>query len=304
MFFRNLSLFRFSADTARTLDDLETTLDGQRLRPCGAMELFTRGFVSPLGGEDKALTRTLGEHTLLTLGQEDKILPAAVVAAETSQRAKALAESEGEAVSARRRRGIKQEVIEELLPRAFSKPSQTSAWLDRKAGWVVVDTSSSKKAEALLSSLRDALGTFAVQPPVPSHPVRDRLTHWLTSGDLPAGLALAEECELRDPGTGGAVVRCRHQNLTADEIGEHLRSGKQVFHLGLHFDDRMSFVLGEDLVIRKLSFHDVVLEELDFETGADAAAEVDARFVLMTGEVSRLLEQMVDWFGLSRPEAG
>ena len=98
-----------------------------------------------------------------------------------------------------------------------------------------------------------------------------------------------------------AIVRCRRQDLETDEVREHLKTGKQVFQLGLTFDDRISFVLGEDLVIRKLRFLDQVLDELK-ETDADsAAAELDSRMALMTLEVERLLAKLDEWFKLPRP---
>ncbi len=271
MFFRNLTLFRFSSAAGKALDDLEARLGEHPLRTCGPLEMFTRGFVSPLGPDEEVMARTLDKFTLFSLGQEDKLLPGAVVAAETSRRARARAASEGGPVSARQRRGIKQSVVEELLPKAFSRPSRTDAYVDRKNGWLVIDSASRKKAETLLGSLREALSSFPALPLAAGETPRALLTHWLDSGELPAGLELGDECELRDPGaSGGAVVRCSRQDLSGDEIREHLRSGKQVFQLGLHFDDRLSMVLGEDLVIRKLKFHDVVIEELSYESGDDA----------------------------------
>jgi hypothetical protein len=94
------------------------------------------------------------------------------------------------------------------------------------------------------------------------------MTDWLIHGKLPKGLALADECELRDPAEAGAVVRCRRQDLESDEVREHLKSGKQVFQLGLVFDGRVGFVLGEDLVVRKLRFLDQVLDSLLSGKGA------------------------------------
>lgn len=300
--FRNLTLYRFSADAARALDGLDEPLQDHRLQPCGAMELFSRGFVSPLGTEDETLTRTLDGDTLLALGQEDKLLPASVVGAETGRRARARAAAEGGPVSARQRRAIKQQVVEELLPKAFTKPSQTHAYLDTRRGWLVIDTASRKKAETLVESLREALGSFPALPLAPADSPQVLLTRWLDSGQLPAGLELGDECELRDPGPdAGGVVRCRHLDLGGDEIREHLRSGKQVHRLGVHFDDRMSLVLGEDLVIRKFAFHDVVLEELDAEAEGDAVAELDTRFTLMRLELQRFLAQYAEWFSLARP---
>jgi recombination associated protein RdgC len=118
---------------------------------------------------------------------------------------------------------------------------------------------------------------------------------------LPAGLALGDECELRDSADGGAAVRCRRQDLESDEIGEHLKSGKQVFQLGLVFEDRLGFSLDEDLVVRKLRFLDLVQDELGDVATESAVAELDARFALMTLELGRLFEKMQEWFGLARP---
>lgn len=303
MFFRNLTLFRFSAATARELDGLDDALAKHPLRSCGPLELSTRGFISPLGRDEEALTRTLGHCTLFTLGGEDKILPAAVVNEAVSLRARALAEKEDRRIGGRQRRQIKQEVLDELLPRAFSRPSRLDAYIDRKNGWLVLDTSSRKSAEAALGALREAMESFPALPLAAKETPRAILTDWLTRGVLPEGLSLGDECELRDPSVAqGAVVRCQRQDLASGEIQEHLRTGKQVFQLGLEYDGRMGFVLGEDLVVRKLRFHDVVTDELESDPQESAAAEVDARFALMSLELERLLNQLAVWFGLPRPD--
>ncbi len=303
MFFRNLTLFRFSASVAAGLDGLEEALGEHRLRPCGPLEMTTRGFVSPLGGgEDEPLVHAAGEHLLVSVGSEDKLLPASVVNQELSRKVRAVAAEEGRSVGGRERKRIKAEVLDQLLPRAFARPSRLAAWLDRRHGWLVLDTASRKAAENALSTLRDALGSFPAVPLAPEKAPRQLMTDWLTGGDMPAGLTLADECELRDPsGAGGAVVRCRHQDLESEEIREHLRNGKQVFQLGLSFDERIGFVLGEDLAIRKLRFHDVVTEELDTLRNDSAAEEMDARLALMTLELVRLLGKLEEWFGLPRP---
>lgn len=303
MFFRNLTLFRFSEKVADDLDNLEAALDTHRLRPCGPMEMASHGFVPPLGPDAQALTHAVGRSLLATVGSEDKLLPASVVNEELSRKVRKLAEAEGRRVGGRERKRLKQETLDQLLPRAFSRPSRLSVWLEREAGWAVFDTASRKAAEQALTSLREALGSFPAVPLAPEKSPRQIMTDWLTSGDLPAGLSLSDECELRDPANaGGAVVRCRHQELESDEIREHLRGGKQVFQLGLEFDQRIGFVLGEDLVLRKLKFFDVITDELDHAQADSAAEEMDARFALMTLELRRLLDQLDTWFGLPRLE--
>ena len=305
MFFRNLTLFRFSPAVADDLKRLDEALGEHRLRPCGPLEMFTKGFVPPVGrGDEAPLTHAVKHCTWLTVGGEDKLLPAAVVNDELQRKVRKIAEEEGRKVGGRERKRLKEDLLTELLPRAFVRSSRMSAYVDTKQGWLVLDTSSRKSAENALSQIREALGSFPAVPLAPEEGPRVLMTDWLANGSLPAGLALGDECELRDPATAtGAIAKCRRQDLDADEVKEHLRNGKQVFQLGLVFDDRISFVLGEDLIVRKLKFLDVVTDELG-DSFEDAQAEADAGFALLTLELERLLAKLEEWFGLPRPSEG
>lgn len=305
MFFRNLSLFRFSSAVADDLKRLDEAVGEHRLRPCGPLEMFTKGFVPPVGrGDDAPLTHVVKHCTMLSVGGEDKLLPAAVVNDELQRKVRKIAEEEGRKVGGRERKRLKEDLLTELLPRAFVRTSRLSAYVDTKHGWLVLDTASRKSAENALTQVREALGSFPAVPLAPEEGPRVLMTDWLANGTLPAGLALGDEVELRDPATAtGAIAKCRRQDLDAEEVKEHLRNGKQVFQLGLVFDDRMSFVLGEDLVVRKLKFLDVVTEELG-DSFEDAQAEADASFALLTLELERLLAKLEEWFGLPRPKDG
>lgn len=302
MFFRNLTLFRFSSSAAKSLKDLDPALADHILRACGPLEVATRGFVSPFGPDSEVLSHTVGKAILVTLGSEEKLLPAAVVNAELGKRLRKEADRRERPVGGRQRRAIKAEVLDALLPQAFVRPARLNAYLDSKNGWLVLDTASRKAAEAALAALRQALGSFPAQPLTAVETPRALLTEWLAHGKLPGGLGLGDECELRDP-AGGAIIRCRRQELESTEVRAHLKQGKQVFQLGLQFEERASFTLGEDLVIRKLRFLDVVQDSLDADGAGSAEAELDARFALMTLELERLLAGMEQWFGLQRPDA-
>ena len=301
MFFRNLTLFRFPESVVNSIENIENDLDQRRLRPCGPLEMATRGFVSPYGRNDEALLHRQGAWSLLAVGSEERMLPGVVVNEALAAKLAEIHEKEGRRVGAKERKRMKEEVMTDLLPRAFIRPSRRSAYLDAKNGWFVVDSASRKAAEDAVSEVREALGRFPATPMAPEESPRTLMTAWLVDGNLPAGLALGEECELRDPAEAGAIVRCRRQDLESDEVREHLKSGKQVFQLGLVFDDRVSFVLGEDLVVRKLRFLDAVLDQLGDGTAESARAELDACFALMTLELQTLFERLEEWFGLPRP---
>jgi len=306
MFYRNATLFRFSNAVSDDLQRLDEALADHKLRPCGPQELVTRGFVPPIGRhEGAALTHGVKACTWFTAGSEQKILPAAVLNDELAKRVRKIADEENRKVGGRERKRIKEELTTDLLPRAFVRQTRLSGYVDRDAGWLVLDTASRKNAEEALSLVRDALGSFPAVPLAPENGPRVLLTDWLANGTLPTGLALGDECELRDPSSAtGAVSRSRRQDLEGEEIKEHLRQGKQVFQLGLVFDERLSFVLGEDLVVRKLRLLDVVLEDLERAEHADVASEADAQFALLTHELGRLLAKLGEWFGLPRPQGG
>jgi recombination associated protein RdgC len=301
MWFRNLTLFRFSEGVAKSLKSLDAKLDAQRLRPCGPLELATHGFISPYGRTEETLVHRVGDYALLTMASEDRLLPNSVVNEELAARLQKIVEKEGRKIGSKERKRLKDEILTDLLPRAFTQLSRTCGYLAVKSGWFALDTASRKNAEAAVSQLREALGSFPAVPMAAEESPRALMTDWLIRGKLPEGLGLGDECELRDPAETGASVRCRRQDLETDEVREHLKSGKQVFQLGLVFEDRISFTLGEDLTVRKLRFLDQVQDELG-ETERDSAiAELDAQFTLMTLELERLLAKFEGWFGLPRP---
>src|SRR5690606_29550492 len=287
MFFRNLTLFRFPASL--DLTDLDEHLAECTLKPVGGLDLSSRGFVSPFpssnaGRDGEALSHRVGDALWLTVGGEDKLLPAAVVNDLLQKKLAQIEEQEGRKPGGRARKRLKEELVHELLPRAFVRPSRTDAMLDLEHGLCIVDTSSRKNAEAVVSALRQALGSFPALPANAEVAPRSVLTGWIAGEPLPEGLSLGEECELKDGNDSGAVVKCQRQDLGSDEITHHLEAGKQVTRLALVLDDHVSFVLGEDLVIRKLKFLDGAVEQLESGDRDDLRAELDARFALMSAE--------------------
>lgn len=287
MFFRNLTFFRFPASL--NFDDLDSGLTECALKPVGALELSSRGFIPPFGrGEGEALSHNAGEAIWLAAGSEDKILPGAVVNDLLQKKLVEIEEKEGRKLGGRARKRLKEDLVHELLPRAFVKPGRTDAMIDRGLGFIAIDTSSRKSGEAVVSDVRHALGSFPALPLNAEVAPRSVLTGWLAGDPLPDGLELGDECELRDPTDHGAVVKCQRQELQADEVTKHLESGKLVTRLALTLDEHVSFVIGDDLIIRKLKFLDGAVEQLESTERDDFRAELDARFALMSAEVRRL----------------
>jgi recombination associated protein RdgC len=114
---------------------------------------------------------------------------------------------------------------------------------------------------------------------------------------VPEGFALEDECELRDAGDEGAVVRCKGQDLSSDEIKAHLQAGKVVTRIALCWDERLSFLLQDDLSLHRLRFHDRVRQQLGELDRDDELQRHDAEMVVMTAELSQLLNRLLAEFG-------
>lgn len=302
MFFKNLTFFRFPSSV--DFSEIDTLLPHAVLKPVGALEMSSRGFISPFGREEKEqFSYRLGEAMWLTIGGEDKILPSTVVNDLLERRLEEIEEKEGRRPGGRERKRLKDDLLHELLPRAFVKTSRVDAFFDLPNGYVVVNGSSQKTAENVMSDVRGLLGSFPAMPLNAEVAPRAILTSWIAGEPLPDGLSLGEECEMKDPAEGGAVVKCQHQELRCDEIDKHLDAGKQVTKLGLLFEDNLSFVLGDDLIVRKLKFLDGALDQLEHADEDGHRSELEARFALQSGEIRRLFLLLEQAFKLSKADA-
>lgn len=283
--FGNLTIFRFPTDL--DLDELEASLEGAALKPVGPLELKSTGFVPPFGRDSVALSHAVGRVVWLTMGTEKRLLPPAVVNATVAERLAAVEKQTGRVPGGRQRRQIKEEVLNDLLPKAFVQPGRVDMTIDRTHGFVAVDTTSRKDAEQAVSLLRLALGSFPALPLNAEVPVRTIMTGWLAGEELPEGFALAEDVELHG-GLEGDVWKGSRADLEGEEVRFHLEQGKQAVRVGLTYEDRVSFTLCEDLVLRKFKLLDLAWEQLDGHEVEDAKAELDARYALTAAEIRKL----------------
>jgi len=294
MWFRNLTLFRFTEPFTLTAEELEARLSPAAFQPCGRLDFVTYGWIPPLGRKARLLTHAANGCVLFCLQTEEKVLPAAVVKDMVTARVDEIEERESRPVRRRERETLRDEIYQDLLPRAFTRSRQSYAYIDLQGGWLIIDASAQRTVDDLTRHLRKSLGSLPIAPLRPAAAPASIMTDWLARDSAPADFALADECELRDD---SGVVRCTGQDLGSAEIRVHLQAGKQVTRLALVWNERIELVLLEDLNIRRLRFMDVVREALtDIETDTDEQL-FDAEFALMTGEIGALLPRLLEAFG-------
>lgn len=84
--------------------------------------------------------------------------------------------------------------------------------------------------------------------------------------------------------------------IECDEVRAHIESGKQVERIGLEWQGRLSFVLGSDLVLRRLRFADQLVDA-HAELKEDILAKRDADFLLMSETLAELWPELLTAFG-------
>ena len=292
--FKNVMIYRLTKSLDWTSQKLQTALEQEIFHPCGQSDMSKFGWTNPLRGSE-LLHFSVGKQILLLARKEEKILPSHVVKRELDERVNLLEEKENRKLKKTEKQALKDDVTAMLLPRAFSKTQQTAIWIDSETNLIYVDAASSKRAEDTLALLRKSLGSIPVVPLAFANEPTTVMTDWIAQDNLPEYLTALEEAELKAP--DDAVIRCKNHPLDSEEILSHLQKGKLVTKLALNWDEHLSFVLNDDGSLKRLKFADQIREKNDDILKEDYAQRFDADFVLMTGELAKLTENLIDDFG-------
>ncbi|MBI6549025.1 recombination-associated protein RdgC [Xenorhabdus lircayensis] len=297
LWFKNLMIYRLNREISLSADELEKQLSPLAFTPCGSQDMMKTGWVSPMGSHSEALTHASGNQILICTRKEEKMLPSPVIKQEVQAKIARLEGEQHRKLKKTEKDSLKDEVIHTLLPRAFSRFSQTYIWIDTVNNLIIVDAASAKRAEDNLALLRKTLGSLPVVPLTFTDPIELTLTEWVRSGNLPAGYALMDEAELKAILEGGGVIRCKKQELVSDEIATHIESGKYVTKLALDWEERIQFMLSDDGSLKRIKFSETLREQNDDIDREDFTQRFDADFILMTGELSALIKNTIDALG-------
>lgn len=297
MWFKNLQVYRFTKPFELTAEQLAEQLEQHSFQPCGSQDLSRYGWVPPVGDQASEFIHAANGYMMICAKKQEKVLPAAVINEQMAEKIAEIKASDGRGVGRKERQNIKDEVTFELLPRAFTRSNRQFAYIAPAEGLLVVNASSSKRAEELISYLRDCIGSVPVIPLTANNIPQHSMTQWVKTAEPAAGFELGHECELRDPADDAAVIRCKHQDLSSTEINNHLQAGMYVSKLGLSWNGGIEFMVDDQLAIKRLSFSDLIQEKADQVDAQDAAEQFDVDFAIMTLELSGLIAAVTAAFG-------
>ena len=298
MLFKNLVFFRLPAEWSSAAADLEGQLAGRTLQPCGPFEMSSRGWLPVTSGG--RLLHTVNQHHMIALGENQKLLPGSIIRQVAQERAEIQAEEQGFPVGRRQMRDLRARVADELRARALTRRRVTRAWIDSQGGWFAVDAAGISRAETVVETLGDTLGSFAPLTIETERSPHAAMTSWLLRGEAPARFSIDDDLELHASDKSKTIIRYTRHPLDGKDIHGHLASGKYPTRLGLTWNDRVSFVLTDKLQVKRLEFLEMSKDPAAGDD-VDPAEQFDIDFAVMAGELASLLKDL--WQALGRESA-
>lgn len=271
---------------------LAAALDEHRFAPPCGLDWFADGFAVPQPFGDELVfsaNKTLG----ISLKREERVLPGAVIKTVLDEKIAKIEAEEARKVGRKERQELKEQITDELLPRAFTRASRTDAVL--ADGYLLINQTGNK-AETLLSHLREALGGLRAQPTVTRRSASELMTQWLLRGEADGQFELDDYVALVGAGDMAPEVRIKREDVTAKEVVQHVKCGKRVVELGLVWRESVVLVLTQDLTFKRIGYLDHLRE--DTQSQGDSSADVVAASqIIMTHALTSMLDELIIMLG-------
>jgi len=301
MWFKNLKIYKLKELLKFDQEAIEKSLNSFIFSPCGSLDLEKSGFVSPLGKLSDALLNVVNGQYIVCVRFEKKLLPMTVVREQVAEKIEEYTAEHGRSPKGKEKSEIKDSVLLNLIPKAFATHSDVFAWIDNINGYVMVDTSSDKKAENVLALIRKALGTLPVVPLDVKESVTTVVTDWLLKNNVPTRFELGTQINLISTRDENKTVAAKSSDLLEDDIIQHLRGDKIVSKLSLIFDNEFSFMLDEQLNIKRIKFSEDITNP-DENDGydkreMDEAERINADLFIQIASFMKLIPYLVEQFG-------
>lgn len=294
MWFKNLRFFRLQPEWQCSAQELESLLEKQQFHPGGKLDMQSMGWVPVREGG--GLVHAVNGQYLLSLRSEKKLLPNTVINQFAKAKSQEIEEQQGFRPGRKQLKEIKEQVRDELLPKAFSIFKDTYVWLDPVNKWLVIDAAAVAKSDEVIGLLAKALTPFPVLPVYTETAPATAMNNWLISNEPPAGFTVDQDAELRSTNESNAIVRYVRHSIDPSDVRKHIEQGKQCTRLALTWAERVSFILTDTLEIKRVAPLDI-LKEHESLSAQDEEEQFDAEFALMAGELSYMLNDLIAELG-------
>ena len=295
--FKNLMIYRLVSGWPTAVQSLEDALEKARFVECGASQEKSVGWVEPRGHANGPMVEVVGGQWLLKLMVEIKVVPGSVIKRKVQEQLDHIEATTGRKPGKKEKREISDDARLALLPMAFSKQSSVQVWVDPAANLLLTDAGSQAKADEVMTWLIKAVDGLVVQLINTQISPAAAMAEWLSTQDAPPGFSVDRECELKASDDSRSVVRYTRHPLDTEEVIQHINIGKMPTRLALTWSDRVSFVLTEALQLKKLAFLESVFEGAPANPADGKDDNFDADVAISTGELRKLIADLIEALG-------
>ena len=295
MWFKQVSFFVLPQDAELNLEDIQTKLEEASFKPCQGLDWKSEGFARAVPFRED-LVFNAQDSWRMSLRQEDKVLPASVIREILDEKTAEIQANDGRNVGRKEKMDLKEQITDDLLPRAFTRSRYTEALINVPGQLLLVNQSNSNKAENFVSQLRQALGSLPASLPRTNESPTTLMTAWLEQGEAAGNFELDSDCELKGVGDAAPVIKISKQDLAADEVKQHLEYGKVCTQLGLIWNEQVRFIFSEDMSLKRIQYLDMLQEEASNQ-GDDMESLMTATQIIMTQNLSLLIHELIEHLG-------
>ena len=307
LFFKSFLPYRLTktVEAFHDVDALNAALAVRPRRDPTSQEIHTAGFAlayvpreqTLADREDPALVDELepeaplfvrsvnnGEFLLVAVTEVERRIDSGGIKLAVQRRVAQIEQSQLRKVYKKERDQLKDEVIQASLPTALLREKTTYALIVPGADLIFVNAASPRKAELVLSLLREVLGSLPVRPVSAKLRPAASFTEWVKTSKCPSGLHLLDAVMMESTAAEGTKLAAVRADLESDEVINHLATGLEVTRLALGFEDKMGFMLDNNLRFSKVFFSDLLHDQADADAGAgdsDFNALFDATVLIM-----------------------
>lgn len=289
---KKLTVFTFTREP--DFSELEEKLTPLAFNPCLPTDLCRYGFFPYLGESSQLLVHQVERQLLLRVRTETRTVPTGEINRECQKRIDAQQESLGRNLNKKEKDGIKEETIMALIPRAFSKFSDTLIWINLEEKYLVVSDISSGKVDTALALLRKAIGSLPIVPFDLDAAVETTMTHWVKSpATLPPSFSLGSEILLLSASTKGPATKAKAESLIDNAVVlEAMADDQLVTQLEMAWRGELEFTLTDGMQLKGLRpLGDAFLALPCY--GEEAMQTADTNFVLFAGSMRELLAELL-----------
>lgn len=283
---KNAILYRIAAWDRPNPEEISERLGAAAFVECRPTQPQSVGWIPPRGAAHGPLIEGVGDHAIMLLQVERRTVPSAAVKIALDAKLGVIERETGRRPKGKAAKELKEEIVQDLLPRAFPRRTSTLVWLDPQARLLVVGAQSVAAGDLAVTLLVEALGGgIRLELLQTTCAPATAMAHWLVSQEPPPGFTVDRETTLQQPDSEKAAVRYTRHTLDIEQVAEHIKQGKLPTKLAMTWQSRVSFVLTDTLALKGIKLLDVAIEG---RADAPAADAFEADVAITTGELSQL----------------